>query len=403
MTAERTGGRLDPNEPPAPPKNIVICLDGTSNELDYHPTNAAKVFMMLDLDRPAEQVAYYDPGVGTLPSATARGVIGKWLSRAFGLAFGFGMRGKVSQAYDWLMERYHPGDRVYIFGFSRGAFTARALVGLLARPGMLRSGSSNLVAYAVQEYVKPAGTKKAIARRTREAKAFADALCWGTPGQPVAAASGGFHPDVPAKLGKDIHAVPIEYLGVWDTVEAWFGGLGSLEWPDTKSLWNVKRLRHAVSINEERRPFRYVPVDPRGGFEEVWFPGVHCDVGGTFENHDLAAIALKWVFDGVCQDLLLRDAEPAEAYARYCAVERAYAAAAPLHKNSWAWNLLVPLHRRIPDDAVLHESVQDRRSADPSYLPDLPHAELSGRWTDPQWWVPAMAASVPASTRPIGT
>lgn len=376
------------------PKNIVICLDGTSNELDHHPTNAAKVFMMLDLDDAAKQIAYYDPGVGTLPSSTARGAIERRLSVICGLAFGFGMRGKVSQAYGWLVEHYRPGDRVFIFGFSRGAYTARALTALLARPGLLRSGSTHLVEYAVQQYVKPAGTAKAKAQRAREAAAFADALCWGTAGQPVSAAVGGFRPGTPAELAADVHAIPVEYLGVWDTVEAWFGGLGSLDWPDTRLLWNVKRLRHAVSIDETRRPFRYVPVDRESGVEEVWFPGVHCDVGGTFApNHDLATVALKWVFDGVYGDLLLRDQNPCAAYAKYCAVERSYASAAPLHRNGWSWNLLIPLHRRIPPDGVLHESVRERREANPRYLPDLPDASAVGRWADRDWWVPVYEQS----------
>ncbi|GAA3773715.1 DUF2235 domain-containing protein [Microbacterium kribbense] len=372
---------------PYAPKNIVVCLDGTSNELDRHPTNAAKVFMMLDLDDPAAQIAYYDPGVGTLPSATARGSIERWLSQLCGLAFGFGMRRKVSQAYGWLVDHYRPGDRVFIFGFSRGAYTARALAALLARPGLLRSGSEHLVEYAVAQYVKPAGTKKSVALRAREAKAFADALCWGTAGEPVAPASGGF-------AAADVHAIPVEYLGVWDTVEAWFAGLGSLDWPDTSSLWNVRRLRHAVSIDETRRPFRYLPVDRRDGFEEAWFPGVHCDVGGTFQNHELATIALKWVFDGVCGQLRLRDQQPAVAYARYCAVERSYAQQAPAHRNQWAWNLLIPRHRRIPDDAVLHESVRERMAAQPGYLSDLARADAADRWTDPDWWMPQVAGAV---------
>ncbi|WP_417563876.1 phospholipase effector Tle1 domain-containing protein [Microbacterium sp.] len=380
---------------PLHPKNIVVCLDGTSNELDHHPTNAAKVFMMLDLDDPTAQIAYYDPGVGTLPSATARGSIERALSRLGGLAFGFGMRGKVSRAYSWLVEHYAPGDRIYIFGFSRGAYTARALAALLARPGLLRAGSEHLVDYAVAQYVKPAGTRKSKQQRAHEAQAFADALCWGTDGEPISGATGGFAASVPDELKADVHAVPIEYLGLWDTVEAWFAGLGSLDWPDTASLWNVARLRHAVSIDEARRPFRYLPVDRCRGFEEAWFPGVHCDVGGTFENHELATIALKWVFDGVCDKLALRDQQPAEVYRRYCAVDRGFATHAPTHTNSWAWNLLLPARRRIPDDAVLHESVRERRTASPAYLPGLARTDDPGRWTDGEWWMPRLAPPVP--------
>ncbi|UUT36015.1 phospholipase effector Tle1 domain-containing protein [Microbacterium elymi] len=124
-------------------------------------------------------------------------------------------------------------------------------------------------------------------------------------GRAGGAGIGGFADAVPDELAGDVHAIPVEYLGIWDTVEAWFAGLGSLDWPDTCSLWNVRRLRHAVSIDETRRSFRYLPVDRRDGFEEAWFPGVHCDVGGTFHDHDLATIALKWVFDGVCDQLQL--------------------------------------------------------------------------------------------------
>ena len=373
-------------------RDIVICLDGTSNELDHHPTNAAKVFMMLDLDDPDTQIAYYDPGVGTLPSATAHGAVEKWMSQVGGLAFGFGMRQKVGRAYGWLVEHYRPGDRIHIFGFSRGAYTARALAALLARPGLLRAGSEHLVDYAVAQYVKPAGTRKAVAKRAREAKAFADALCWGTAGEPISGATGGFAASVADDQKRDVHAIPVEYLGIWDTVEAWFAGLGSLDWPDTASLWNVKRIRHAVSIDEARRPFRYLPIDSRDGCEEVWFPGVHCDVGGTFPDHELATIALKWVFDGVCDRLQLRDGQAAEIYRRYCGVDRSSAAAAPAHANGWAWNLLVPLRRNIPDHAVLHESVRERRGALPSYLPDLARATAHDRWTDADWWMPRVVA-----------
>lgn len=385
------------------PKNIVICLDGTNNELDNHPTNAAKIFMMLDLDHPDEQVAYYDPGVGTLPSAGAVGKIGKWWSQVGGLAFGWGMKGKVSQAYAWLMDRYRPGDRVYIFGFSRGAFTARALAGLLACPGMLRAGSSNLVAYAVKEYVKPIGTKKAIAARNRQAEAFADALCWGTRADPVVSPAAEGRDEFFNRLAtKSIHAVPIEYLGIWDTVEAWAGGLGRLDWADTSSLWNVRRLRHAVAIDEWRRPYRYVPVDREDRFEEVWFSGVHCDVGGTFDNDHLATIALKWVFDGAGDSLLLRDGQRAEVYAKHCTVQNSYATEKEaLHSDFWAWRMLGPYRRPIPDDAILHWSVRERRAADPSYLPNLANADAPDRWADETWVVPAVSPPEPVGSATV--
>ena len=90
---------------------------------------------MLKLTDPTHQVAYYDPGVGTLPEATAHGRLARTFSTGCELAFGWGIRAKVAAAYTWLMQHYAFGDDVYVFGFSRGAYTARALIGLLNRPG----------------------------------------------------------------------------------------------------------------------------------------------------------------------------------------------------------------------------------------------------------------------------
>ncbi|NNC12217.1 DUF2235 domain-containing protein [Planctomonas sp. JC2975] len=384
-----TGGDPAAQDVAPPPKNIVICLDGTNNLLDSHPTNAAKVFMMLDLDHPKEQLAYYDPGVGTLPAAGAVGKIGKAFSRLCGLAFGLGMKTNVTQAYAWLMDRYRPGDRVYIFGFSRGAYTARALAGMLARPGMLRAGSENLVEYAVKEYVKPVRTQKARDARAAEAKEFADALCWGTQGQPVAAPPGSAPDEFLTSLGeRDIHAVPVEYLGIWDTVESWFGGLGNLDWAETYNLSNVKKLRHAVAIDEWRLQFRYSPVKPNPRFEEVWFSGVHCDVGGTFDNNDLARIALKWVFEGAGRDFLLRDGAWDAQYRKFCSVVEGLADGANrVNKDPWAYHLIGTTHRRIPDDAMVHASVRMRRDADPSYRLNRKDPDAPISWADEDWTV----------------
>ncbi|QDZ15214.1 phospholipase effector Tle1 domain-containing protein [Humibacter ginsenosidimutans] len=371
----------------ASPKNIVVCFDGTNNLLDHHATNAAKIFMMLDLDHPRRQLAYYDPGVGTLPAAGAIGRLGKAWSQLGGLAFGWGMQTNITQAYAWLMNRYRPGDKIYVFGFSRGAFTARAFAALLARPGMLRAGSDNLVEYAVKEYVRPVRTKKLAETRKREAKEFADALCWGTAGQPVAAPPGTPPDDFLIALGqRDIHAVPVEYLGVWDTVESWFGGLGRLDWADTASLWNVRTLRHAVAIDEWRVQFGYSPVKHRAGFEEVWFAGVHCDVGGTFANHDLAKIALKWVFEGTGGDLLLRDGDWNEVYRRFCTVTGDFGPNQnTVNKDPWAYHLLGATRRRIPAGACVHASVRARQQADPTYRLNLADAAVPPVWVDENW------------------
>src|SRR4051812_10612356 len=285
------------------PKKLILCLDGTSDQLGLNrPTNPAKVFEMLDLDDPARQIGYYDPGVGTLPSSTARGRIGRTLSVVGQLAFGYGLRTNVTEAYTWLMNNYRPDDKVYIFGFSRGAFTARALAAILSSPGLLRSGSDNLVDYAIKEYgsrrsFRATATGDASSTDDQDhASEFADTLCWGTRKDPMNP-EGSLSPGMALDGAQRVHAIPLEFVGVWDTV---FAGPAMSGWPGISVLPNVRRLRHAVSIDERRLPYRAVLVTPREGFEEVWFAGVHSDVGGTFPDSRLATVALKWVLGEVC-------------------------------------------------------------------------------------------------------
>jgi uncharacterized protein (DUF2235 family) len=287
------------------------------------------------------------------------------------------MKTNIIQAYAWLMNRYTPGDDIYVFGFSRGAYTARAFVSMLARPGLLRSGSDNLVEYAVKQYAQR--------RRATDTDVwdFADSLCWGTVDQPM-------NPDSPylPTAHDAVHSIPVRYLGIWDTVEAsGFAGIGEVMWPDTHSLWNVCRIRHAVAIDERRRPYREFLVTPREDVEEVWFAGVHSDIGGTFENCQLATIALKWVFQAVCHELNLRDEKPAEAFARWCTVSPDFATA-QIHKNSWPWDIFIPRRRQIGKTARLHDTVRIRRATDPTYLPNLANADDPGRWADPDWGTP---------------
>jgi uncharacterized protein (DUF2235 family) len=353
------------------PKKLVVCLDGTNNQIGTSlPTNVGKTFEMLSLTQPEQQLAYYDPGVGTLPASTARGKVGRLASRTAELAFGWGLKANLAQAYTWLMQHYQFRDEVYVFGFSRGAYTARALVGLLNRPGLLRPGSENLVDYAVREY---ATSKPVDDRRKDGIREFADAFCWGTQNDQLSQEWDDEH-------HAGWHAVPISYLGVWDTVEATgLGPFGRLNWPYTHELYNVQRGRHAVSIDEHRGPYREFLVSPESKVDEAWFAGVHCDVGGTFDNCDLASIALKWVLDGVVGDLLLR--EP-DSYSSQCSVQPDYSLA-EIHKMEWIWNLTGRHRRSIPAGAQLHASVRDRmeRCTTP-YRPKLP-ADVS--YIDEAW------------------
>lgn len=364
-------------------KNIVVCLDGTGNQLGANnPTNVAKLFQLLDVSEPSKQIAYYDPGVGTMSAASARGTLGRAMSRLSGLAFGTGMKTNLAEAYTYLMQHWRTGDSIYIFGFSRGAYTARALAGMLTRPGLMRPGSENLVPYAVAKYAINRDFKKDEYERMAE---FSSAFCWRTESEPLFNIIKRNDPD---QIWH--HAVPVAYLGLWDTVKA--AGilrLGNLRWLYTRALPNAARIRHAVSIDEHRRPYREYLVEPKQfrteGLEEVWFAGVHSDVGGTFEpDHKLAAIALKWIVDGVFSDLILRH----EAYAKTCTVDESFALG-EIHRMGRIWILAGSRKRDIPQGAILHSSIKARREQDGNYphrRPALPEDQV---WADPKWTEPS--------------
>jgi hypothetical protein len=358
------------------PKKLVVCLDGTNDQIGSSlPTNVGKTFEMLSLTHPDQQLAYYDPGVGTLPTSSARGTVGRLFSRGAELAFGWGIRANLAQAYTWLMQHYQFGDEIHVFGFSRGAYTARALVGMLNRPGLLRPGSENLVDYAVHEY---ATNKPLTDKRKKGIEQFADAFCWGTRNDQLTPewTAADHHPGW--------HAVPISYLGLWDTVEATgLGPFGRLNWPYTHELYNVRRGRHAVSIDEWRGPYPEFLVAPGAHVDEAWFAGVHSDIGGTFDDCELSTITLKWVVDGVISDLLLREDD---SYSLPCSVRPADAWA-PVHRNDAVWKLSGRHVRTIPEHAKVHASVRARvEHGDPPYRAAVPPSVTyvdERTWLDP--------------------
>jgi len=107
-------------------KQIVICLDGTNNKVkSADNTNVLRLYQMLPLDRPEQLVAFYQPGVGTFSASGAWTATGRWVTRVLGLAFGLGLRQNLGSAYAYLIEHYEDGDQIFVFGFSRGAYTAR--------------------------------------------------------------------------------------------------------------------------------------------------------------------------------------------------------------------------------------------------------------------------------------
>ena len=140
-------------------KNIVICCDGTRGKYgaDEKNTNVVRLFERLNSDG-EHQISYYDPGVGTYNPQRNR--IKRWIRAGTESAFGEGVRKNIAEAYKYLMDHYEQGDRVFLFGYSRGAYTARALAGLLHKCGLLTRGSDNLIPYAMEIY--QAGTPQRI-------------------------------------------------------------------------------------------------------------------------------------------------------------------------------------------------------------------------------------------------
>lgn len=252
-------------------RNIVICCDGTGNE--YGPENSNVVKLYWTLSAQDKQVAYYHPGVGTMGARNALTTIGKWWTQVRGLAFGYGFSDNIADVYSFLMRELKPGDQVYIFGFSRGAYTARALCGMLHMFGLLTPGNEALIPYALRLYKSNAADKFKIAAAFR--------MTFSVPCKPY-------------------------FLGLWDTVTSvgWILDpvhLDSGALPYTSELPDVPVIRHAVSIDERRAFFRQhlfkTPPPPNQDLKEVWFAGVHSDVGGSYLEpySGLSKIALRWM------------------------------------------------------------------------------------------------------------
>ena len=316
-------------------KNIVICCDGTGNEYGRNNTSVVETYALAEKDD--DQVAYYDPGVGT----------GGWeyheetggLRAKADLMTGWGLQRNVEDAYRRLMQCHEGGDRVYLFGFSRGAFTVRSLAGMLHKCGLLDEGHENLVEYASKIY--------------------------NTEGNRAIAA--GFR----STFSRDC---PIEFIGVWDTVDSLVMNAGK-RWHDRSLNPEVRSGYHALAIDERRRDFLPCLWDESEvvegqRIEQVWFAGVHSDVGGWYEERGLANIALHWMLD--------------KAVARGLKVDRAGLASRrpdphdEMHE-SWSgiWRARPRRTRKIPEGARVHRSVLERRDSDrvrydPKNLPANP-------------------------------
>ena len=256
-------------------KNIVICCDGTGNSFDHPETdsNVVKLYSCLTIDR--DQRGYYHPGVGTMGAPGSRNVIERKWSVIKGLAFGAGLMANVADAYRYLMDTYEDGDEIFLFGFSRGAFTARVFASVLHVFGLLCKGNHELIPYILDMYSRRARDAK---RRKKTFKTD-EAFKW---------------------QFSHSHPVNIKFCGVWDTVSSYGWVYDPVQLPFLGRNPIIDIGRHAVSIDERRCYYQDnlwgEPYDDQD-IRQVWFSGVHSDVGGSYpeEESGLSKIALQWI------------------------------------------------------------------------------------------------------------
>jgi uncharacterized protein (DUF2235 family) len=324
-------------------KRIIFCCDGTWDDAGKN-TNVYKFYKALQVS--SDQVPFYDDGVGS---------DGDPLTRLVGAAFGFGLYQKIKDAYSKISQVYEKGDDVYLYGFSRGAYTARSLAGMIAVCGLpTKAFSNSVVDAAFNVYRTPKGDRPALL-------AALNASC-------------------------DLFDAPITMVGVWDTVGALgipsvLGGVDPLIYGflDTSLHPDVKNAYHALSIDERRSEFPatlWTSQSPGQTVEQVWFAGVHSDVGGSYPDDPdgtaLADVTLAWMIKkasdlGVTFATTVPTDYPFPSNPKWA-----------LDTKHESWNILwaFPRRRSIAADALLADSVIVRCENDSSYHPgNLKHTD----------------------------
>ena len=255
-------------------KNLVICCDGTNNEFGKENTSVVRLVQTIVRDATRQRL-YYDGGVGTLPEPGAWTRTGKWFSKVYGLAFGGGLFWKVANAYEYLMDQWEPGDRVFLFGFSRGAYTARLLAAVSHQMGLLPLGNKNLIPYVMRLF-------KALPKNADHSNRNAMADYFKLADQ----FRSTFARQVPDDRNRHFH---IHFLGLWDTVSSVGWVWDPPAYPYTTKNPSVHTVRHAVAIDERRWFYLQNLVgraNEQQNISELWFAGVHSDVGGGYPEQD---------------------------------------------------------------------------------------------------------------------
>jgi uncharacterized protein (DUF2235 family) len=357
-------------------KNIVVLSDGTGQDGGKgHDTNVYKLFRLLE-DRTDRQIVFYDQGLGT---------DGTWLG---GMAFGAGIDTNILQCYQFIFDHYQSGDKIFLFGFSRGAATVRSLASFIHYFGILPAARPELIKQAYNIYKnrkrsydqsgagdrEPQGTLKFfnnLVRRFNDARQYdLDDERHGESAEFIRK-----HPN---------QWVNIEFLGVWDTVPALgvvaLPGLDALldlvpawkhQYHNFKLRKSVKHACHALSIDDERKwffPSVWKEYEPESSqkVEQVWFGGSHTDVGGGFWEAGFSDISLEWMV-GKALEHDIRLYPGSQRYWNFCIAPDA---TDDFHDPLSAWGKVYPSGKRdkVWDDQawktfgppVIHSSVFER-------------------------------------------
>jgi uncharacterized protein (DUF2235 family) len=309
-------------------RNIVLCFDRARHHPGPREASNAEALLRL-LEESDEQITWYHPG--TPAQASGRDRLGRlrWREAAAKDA-----RATIAEAYEFLVDSWEPGDRIFMFGVGRGASCAHALTRLLGTVGVL----PELMDYVLASYAVP---------RTRRSPED-----WQRVTRLAAELAG--HREI---------GVPVQFLGLWDMARA----PGRQE----TGVTNVVAGRHAVAVDGGNGSLAGRLVDAPECVEEVWFRGAHCDVaGGRGACWPLADIALDWMLDGAVQaGITVRDGSRCEA-------------PAPSEHDALAESAHTISLRRLPASPLVHASVDVYLRAHPEYWRRLPAHVV---WADTDW------------------
>lgn len=297
-------------------RNIIICCDGTGNEISENISNVLKLYRCLRKTEKTQprQLVFYDPGVGTLERPNPWHKLKQDFNAILGLATGYGLDDNVLAAYAFLVHTWQAGDQIYLFGFSRGAYTVRVLAGLIHKVGLITPEQVNLAGSGLIAY-KQFSSDEAPALRAKFKSAIEAVAAEDTLPQSAFDNAAQF-----ARITSS-RSPTIRFVGVWDTVASVIVPRADrFYWPSLEELAftrvnpGVQTFRQAISIDERRCMFRlkkwddpqtYKPVrfnDVNAAPQDilqVWFAGVHADIGGGYPEKEsgLSKYPLLWMID----------------------------------------------------------------------------------------------------------